>query len=198
MIFYSNNITFLKQCSHCKRTGYKKLMCWNKYLHKKKKFEVTKKKKNEKSDESDDKFSDNFTLNSNSTLNLTLKSFSNTKSMSVTDQHPLSVWIINTETSNHLCFMWKFFSSYKSVVQSLKTVNRPAQIIKKSTVLLCLKCSDSDIQKVILCDVMHVSYSSANLISDHCMQSDNVIFDMTDCTLHYNNDVIKHVSEVNE
>jgi len=45
---------------------------------------------------------------------------------------------------------------------------------------------------------MHVSYSSANLISDHCMQSDNVIFDMTECTLHYNNDVIEHVSEVNE
>jgi len=73
---------------------------------------VTKNKKNEKSDESHDKFSDNFTLNSNSTLNLTLKLFSNTKSsasmlnfMSVTDQHPLSVCIINTETLNHLCFM---------------------------------------------------------------------------------------------
>ncbi len=29
------------------------------------------------------------------------------------------------------------------------------------------------------------------------MQFDNVIFDMTDCTLHYNNNIIKHALEVN-
>jgi len=44
---------------------------------------------------------------------------------------------------------------------------------------------------------MHTSSLSANLISDHCMQSDNVIFNMTDCTLCYNNNIIEHVSEVN-
>ncbi len=44
---------------------------------------------------------------------------------------------------------------------------------------------------------MHISSLSANLISDHCMQSDNVIFDMTDCTLHYNNNIIEHALEVN-
>ena len=62
----------------------------------------------------------------------------------------------------------------------------------------CLVCSDSDIQKVILCNVMHISSSSANLISDCCIQFDNVIFNMTDCILHYNNNIIEHASEVNE
>ena len=133
MAFYSNNITFLKQCSHCKRMSYKELMCWNKYLHKKKKFETAKKKKNEKSDEFSDKFSDNFTLNLNLTFNSTFKSFLNMKSsastlsfMLITDQYFLSVWIINTETSDHLCSMWEFFSSYQPVVQSLKMINEPA------------------------------------------------------------------------
>ncbi len=93
--------------------------------------------------------------------------------------------------------MWEFFSSYQPVVQSLKTVNEPVQIIEKSTVSLCLVCSDSDIQKVVLCDVMHVFSLSANLISDYCMQFDNVIFDMTDCTLHYNDDIIEHALKVN-
>jgi len=114
MTFYSNNITSFKQCFYCKRTDHEELMCWNKYLHKKKKFEVTRKKKNEKS-----KSDDNFMLNLNLTFNLIFKSFSNIKSsapmlsfMSVTDQHFLSVWIINTETLNYLCSMWGFFSSY--------------------------------------------------------------------------------------
>ncbi len=90
MAFHSNNITFLKQCSHCKRISYKELMCWNKYLYKKKEFKTARKKKNEKSDEFSDKFDDNFTLNS--TFNSTFKLFSNTKPsasilnfMSVTD-----------------------------------------------------------------------------------------------------------------
>jgi len=155
MTFCSNNITFFKQCFHCKRISHKELMCWNKYSHKKKKFKMTKKKKNEKpksDDNFEDNFSDNFTSNSNSTFNLTFKSSSNTKSsastlsfMSVISQHSLSVWIINTETLNHLCSMWEFFSSYQPVVQSLKTVNKPAQIIEKNTVSLCLVCFDSDI-----------------------------------------------------
>jgi hypothetical protein len=45
-------------------------MCWNKYLHKKKEFKVTRKKKNDKF-----KSDDNFMLNSNSTFNLIFKSF---------------------------------------------------------------------------------------------------------------------------
>jgi len=45
---------------------------------------------------------------------------------------------------------------------------------------------------------MYTSSSSANLIFDCCMQFDNVIFNITDCTLHYNNNVIEHVSEVNK
>ncbi len=78
MAFCDNNITFLKQCSHCKRTDHEELMCWNKYLHKKKKFEMIKKKKNEKFDEFSDNFSDNFMLNS--TFNSIFKLFLNTKS----------------------------------------------------------------------------------------------------------------------
>jgi len=99
MAFYSNNITFFKQCFYCKRTDHKELMCWNKYLHKKKKFKMTKKKKNEKpksDNNSEDNFSDNFT--SNSTFNSIFKLFLNMKSsaftlnfMSVINQHSLSV-----------------------------------------------------------------------------------------------------------
>ncbi len=134
MTFCNNNITFFKQCSHCKRISHEELMCWNKYSHKKKKFERKKKNEKPKSDDnSEDNFSDNFMLNSNSTSNSTFKSFSNMKSsastlsfMSITDQHFLSVWIINTETSDHLCSMWEFFSSYQSVVQSLKMFNESA------------------------------------------------------------------------
>jgi len=76
-------------------------------------------------------------------------------------------------------------------------INESAQIIKKSTVLLCLTHFNSDIQKIILYNVIYISFSSANLISDCCIQFDNVIFNMTDCTLHYNNNIIEHVSEVN-
>ncbi len=134
MIFYSNNIfTFFKQCSHCKRMSYEESVCWNKYLHKKKKFKTAKKKKNEKSDEFSDNFSDNFMWNLNLTFNLIFKLFLNIKSsaftlnfMSVISQHSLSVWIIDTETSDHLCFMWEFFSSYQSVVQLLKMINESA------------------------------------------------------------------------
>ena len=180
--------------------SHKELMCWNKYLHKKKKFEVTRKKKNEKS-----KSDDNFMLNSNLTFNLIFKSFLNTKSsastlnfMSITDQHFLSVWIINTETLNHLCSMWEFFSSYQSVVWSLKMVNESAQIIEKNIISLHLVHFDSDIQKIVLHNVMYIFSSSANLISDCYIKFDNVIFNMTDCTLHYNDNIIEHVSEVNE
>jgi len=64
-------------------------------------------------------------------------------------------------------------------------------------VSLHLVHSDSDIQEVILKDIMHALYSSANLIFDHCMRTDDVFFDMRDCTLSHKNNVIKYTSEVN-
>ncbi len=64
-------------------------------------------------------------------------------------------------------------------------------------VLLCLVHSDSGIQEVILKDIMHVSDSSANLVSDCCMRVDDISFDMHDCTLCHKNNVIKYASEVN-
>jgi len=62
---------------------------------------------------------------------------------------------------------------------------------------LCLVCSDSGIQEVILKDVMHVFYSSANRIFDCCMHVDDISFDMHDCTLCHKNNIIKYASEVN-
>jgi len=62
----------------------------------------------------------------------------------------------------------------------------------------CLVCFDSDIQKIVFYNVIYVSSLSANLIFDHYIQSDNVIFNMTDCILHYNSNIIEHASEVNE
>ncbi len=76
-------------------------------------------------------------------------------------------------------------------------VNEPAQIIKKGMVSLHLVHSDSGIQEVILKDVMHVSDSSVNLVSDCCMHIDDISFDMCDCILRHKNNVIKYASEVN-
>jgi len=76
-------------------------------------------------------------------------------------------------------------------------INEPVQIIKKSTVSLCLVCSDSNIQKIVLYNVMYTSSLSANLTFNCCIQFDNVIFNMTDCTLHYNDNIIKHALKVN-
>ncbi len=64
-------------------------------------------------------------------------------------------------------------------------------------VSLHLVHSDSDIQEVILKDIMHVSDSSANLVFDCCMRADDISFDMRDCTLCYKNNVIEYASEVN-
>jgi len=97
-----------------------------------------------------------------------------------------------------LCSTCKFFLTYEPISRSLKTANEPAQIIEKSMVSLHLVHSDSDIQEVILKDVMHVSDSSANLVSDHCMHVDDIFFDMRDCIIcHKNNNVIRYASEVN-
>jgi len=76
-------------------------------------------------------------------------------------------------------------------------VNKPAQIIEKSMVLLCLVYSDSDIQEVILKDIMHASDFSVNLIFDCCMRADDISFNMRDCILRHKNNVIKYASEVN-
>jgi len=65
-------------------------------------------------------------------------------------------------------------------------------------VSLCLVCFDSDIQEVILKDIMHVSDFSANLVSDYCMHTNDIFFDMCDCTLSHKNNVIEYASEVNK
>jgi len=96
-----------------------------------------------------------------------------------------------------LCSTRKFFLIYEPISKSLKTVNEPAQIIEKGMVSLCLVYSDGGIQEVILKDVMHVSYSSANLVSDCCMHIDDISFDMCDCTLRHKNNVIEYAFEVN-
>jgi len=75
--------------------------------------------------------------------------------------------------------------------------NEPAQIIEKSMVLLCLVHFDSDIQEVILKDVMHAFDFSANLISDCHMCVSGIFFDMHDCTLSHKNNVIEYTFEVN-
>jgi len=62
---------------------------------------------------------------------------------------------------------------------------------------LCLVHSDSGIQEVILKDIMHAFYFSANLVSDCCMCVDDIFFDMHDCTLRHKNNVIEYTSEVN-
>ncbi len=57
--------------------------------------------------------------------------------------------------------------------------------------------SDSDIQEVILKDVMHVSDFSVNLVFNCHMCIDGISFDMCDCILCHKNNIIKYASEVN-
>jgi len=64
-------------------------------------------------------------------------------------------------------------------------------------VSLHLVHSDSGIQEVILKDVMHVFYSSVNLVSDCHMRVSDISFDMCDCTLCNKNNVIEYASEIN-
>ncbi len=96
-----------------------------------------------------------------------------------------------------MCFTHKFFLTYKPISRSLKTVNESAQIIEKSMVSLCLIHFNSSIQEVILKDIMHASYFSANLVFNCHMHTDSIFFNMCDCILHYKNNVIKYASEVN-
>jgi len=175
------------QCSHCKKTGHEEPMCFIKYPHKKKsKLSLS------------DKFSGKSFNNVKSTSDKTDDNVTTLSFMFVIESHLMSVWIVDTEVSDHLCSTRKFFLIYEPISRSLKTVNEPAQIIEKSMVSLCLVCFDSDIQEVILKDIMHASDSSANLIFDHCMCADDIFFDMHDCIIcHKNNNIIEYTSEVN-
>jgi len=187
------------QCSHCKKTNHEKPMCFVEYPHKKKKLDAVWAVKKKGKSLSSDKFSNKFFNNIKLTLtfnktgdNVIMLSF-----MSVIESHLMSVWIVNIKASDHLCSTCKFFLIYKPISRSLKTVNEPAQIIKKSMISLCLVCFDSDIQEIILKDIMHVSDFSANLVFDCHMCVDDIFFDMCDCILHHKNNVIKYTSEVN-
>ncbi len=186
------------QCSHCKKTNHEKPMCFVKYPHKKKKLDAAwaAKKKNKLLSSSDKFLSKSFN-NVKSIFNKTGDNVTTLSFMFVIESHLMSVWIVDTEASDHLCSTHKFFLIYKPISRSLKTVNEPAQIIEKGMVSLHLVHSDSGIQEVILKDIMHALYSSANLVSDCCMRVDGISFDMCDCIIRHKNNVIRYTSEVN-
>ncbi len=186
------------QCLHCKKTDHEKPMCFVKYPHKKKKLDAAWAAKKKGKLSSSDKFSDKFFNNVKSIFNKTDDNATTLSFMFVIGSHLISVWIVDTEVSDYLCSTRKFFLIYKPISRSLKTVNEPAQIIEKNMVSLCLVHFDSDIQEVILKDVMHVSDFSANLIFNCCMRVSGISFDMHDCTLRHKNNVIEYAFEVNE
>jgi len=185
------------QCLHCKKTDHEKPMCFVKYPHKKKKLDAAwaakKKGKLSLSDKFSDKFFNNVkSISDKADDNATMLSF-----MFVIGSHLMSVWIVNTEASDHLCSTHKFFLIYEPISRSLKTVNEPAQIIEKSMISLCLVHFDSGIQEVILKVIMHAFNSSVNLVFDHCMRVNDIFFDMCDCIICHKNNVIRYTSEVN-
>ncbi len=192
-------LSLLLQCLHCKKTDHEELMCFVKYPHKKKKLNAAwaAKKKGKLSLLSSDKFLDKFFNNVKSTFNKTDDNVTTLSFMFVIGSHLMSVWIVDTKASDHLCSTRKFFLIYKPISRSFKTTNEPAQIIEKSMVSLHLVHSDSGIQEVILKDVMHVFYSSVNLVSDCHMRVSDISFDMCDCTLCNKNNVIEYASEIN-
>jgi len=199
MAFHDKSkLSLLLQCLHCKKTDHEKPMCFVKYPHKKKKLDAAWAAKKKSKLLLSDKFLSKFFNNVKSIFNKTDDNVTTLSFMFVIGSHLMSVWIVDTEASNHLCSTRKFFLIYESISRSLKTVNEPAQIIEKSMVSLCLVHSDSGIQEVILKDIMHVSDSSANLIFDCRMRVSDIFFNMRDCTIrHKNNNVIKYTSEVN-
>jgi hypothetical protein len=159
-------------------------MCFVKYPHKKKKLNAAWAAKKKDKLSSSDKFSDKFFNNVKSIFNKTDDNVTTLSFMFVIGSHLMSVWIVDTEASDHLCSTCKFFLIYEPISRSLKTVNEPAQIIEKSMVSLCLVHSDSGIQEVILKDIMHASDSSANLVlTAACALM--ISFDMCDCTLRH-------------
>jgi hypothetical protein len=154
------------QCSHCKKTDHEKPMCFVKYPHTwRSKFIIRQVLFN----------------NVKSTFNKTDDNATTLSFMFVIGSHLMSVWIVDTEASDHLCSTCKFFLIYEPISRSLKTVNEPAQIIEKSMVSLCLVHSDSGIQEVILKDVMHAF--DCKPCFWHCMRVDDISFDMCDCIL---------------
>ncbi len=187
------------QCSYCKKTGHEESVCYIKYPHKRKKHDAAwaAKKKNKLLLLLSDKFSDKFFNNIKLTFNKADDNVTTLSFMSVIESHSMSVWIINTEASDHLCSTCEFFLTYETIFKSLKMANEHAQIIEKNMISLCLVCFDSDIQEVILKDVMHASVFSVNLISDCCIHVSDVSFNMCDCTLHHNNNVIEYAPEIN-
>jgi len=189
--------SLLLQCLHCKKTNHEKLMCFIKYSHKKKKLNAAWAVKKKNKLLSSDKFSDKFFNNVKSIFDKTDDNVTMLSFMFIIESHLMSVWIVDTEASDHLCSTHKFFFIYEPISRSLKTVNESAQIIEKSMVSLCLVHSDSGIQEIILKDIMHVFNFSVNLIFDCCMHIDDISFDMCDCTLHHKNNVIRYASEVN-
>jgi hypothetical protein len=156
-------------------------MCFVKYPHKKKKLNAAwaAKKKGKLSSLSSDKFLSKFFNNVKSTFNKTDDNVTT-----------LSFMITPYECVN--CWYWSLWSLvfythsfiYEPISRSFKTANEPAQIIEKSMISLCLIHSDSDIQEVILKDVMHASDSSANLVLIAACAS-MISFDMCDCIIHH-------------
>ncbi len=185
------------QCLHCKKTDHEKPMCFVKYPHKKKKLNAAWAAKKKSKSSSSDKFLSKSFNNVKSTFDKTDDNVTTLSFMFAIESHLMSVWIVDTEASDHLCSTCKFFLIYEPISRSLKTANEPAQIIEKGMISLCLVHSDGDIQEVILKDVMHVSDSSVNLIFDCHMRADDISFDMRDCILRHKNNVIKYASEVN-
>ncbi len=200
MIFHNKpKLLLLLQCLHCKKTDHEKPMCFVKYPHKKKKLNAAwaAKKKGKLLSLLSDKFSDKFFNNVKSTFNKADDNVTTLSFMFIIESHLMSVWIVNTEASDHLCSTHKFFLIYKSISRSLKTVNESAQIIEKNMVSLCLVHFNSDIQEVILKDIMHVSDFSVNLVFNCHMHIDDIFFDMCDCIICHKNNVIEYTSEVN-
>jgi len=193
----SKLMSLLLQCLHCKKTDHEKPMCFVKYSHKKKKLNAAWAAKKKSKSLLSDKFLSKFFNNVKSIFDKTDDNATTLSFMFVIESHLMSVWIVDTEASDHLCSTCKFFLIYEPISRSLKTVNEPAQIIEKNMVSLCLVHFDGGIQEVILKDIMHVFDFSANLIFDCYMCVDGIFFDMCDCTLRHKNNVIRYTFEVN-
>ncbi len=190
-------LLLLLQCSHCKKTDHVKPMCFVKYSHKKKKLNAAWAAKKKDKLSSSDKFSGKFFNNVKSIFDKTDGNVTTLSFMFVIESHLMSVWIVDTEASDHLCSTRKFFLIYEPISRSLKMVNEPAQIIAMNMISLHLVCFDSGIQEVILKDIMHASDFSANLVFDCHMCVNGIFFDMCDCIIRHKNNVIEYTSEVN-
>ncbi len=185
------------QCSYCKKAGHEESVCFAKYPHKRKEHDAAWAAKKKGKSLLSDKFSGKSSNNVKSTSDKAGGNATTLSFMSAIGSHPMGVWIVDTEASDHLCSTRESFLTYEPISRSLKTANGHAQIIEKGMVPLCLVCPDGGIQEVILKDVMHAPVSSANLVSGRRMRAGGVSFDMRDCTLRHNNNVIGYASEVN-